>query len=268
MKVIPTVVLIFILCTVVSCVQTIEAPVNKYEGPRPQTPETILEAFKDVPSKWLRRSYEKYPATKWFQILIDKGIVIEDSDDFDQYLMLRERLIQEERRYLSEPDMWLPKKYFGKTYNSWETYKDAFIDRKIWEYQQIKTAKQADPSVYRVKFLGPDGRTVLPLPEKSVVIKRVHRGYAGNRGTSSNAKLSEQQMFDIVYKGKHPRGWKVVYIDNMSNILPERPTPISREELGLPPDVPWPPKSRAHLERIFEEVKQGRYNNYNNFGDN
>jgi len=255
MKVIPTVVLIFSLCTLLSCVQTIEAPIIKYEGPRPQTPETILEAFKDAPSKWLQRSHEKYPITKWLQILIDKGIVIEDSDDFDQYLWMRESLVSEERRNLSEPDMWLPKEYFGKTYNSWETYKDAYIDRRIWKYQQLKAAKQADHSVYRVEFLGPDGRTVLTLPEKSIIIKRMYQGYGANRD-AGNAKLSDQQMFDIIYKGKHPRGWKVVYIDDMANILHERPAPISREELELPHDVPWPPKNRAHLERIFEEVKQ------------
>ncbi len=261
MKVISTFVLIFSLCTVVSCIQTIEDPVIKYEGPRPQTPETILEAFKDVPSKWLQRSYEKYPTPQWFQILVDKGFVIEDSYDFEKYLMLRERLVQEDRRYLAQPDMWLPKKYGAKTYNSWETFEDAFIDSKIWEYQQIKAAKQADPSVHRVAFLGPDGRTVLPLPEKSIIIRRQYKGYGGNRGTG-NFKLSEQQMFDIVFKGKHPRGWKIVYIDDMNNILPEKPAPISPEELELPADVPWPPKDEAHLDRIYEEVRQGRYNDY------
>lgn len=262
LKVILTVVFIFSLCTVVSCVQTIEAPVIIYEGPVPQTPETILEAFKDVPSKWLRRSYEKYPTIKWIQILVDKGIVIEDSDDFDHYLSLRERLFQEERRYLSEPDRWLPKEYFGKTYDSWETYKDAFIDRKIWKYQQTKAVRQADPSVYTVEFLGPDGRTILPLPKKSVIISRSPGGYGYS---THNRKITPEHVFDIVYKGKHTWGWKVVYVDNMGNILPDKPALISREELELPADVPWPPKNREHLERIFEEAKQGRYNN---FGDN
>ena len=45
MKAIFTVVLIFSLCMVVSCVKTTKTPVIKYEGPIPQTPETILRAF-------------------------------------------------------------------------------------------------------------------------------------------------------------------------------------------------------------------------------
>ncbi len=262
MKVISTVVLIFSLCTIVSCVQTIEDPVVKYEGPRPQTPETILEAFKDISTKWLQEIDKKYPTTEWLQMLIDKGVMIEDSDDFDQYMSLRRRLIRENREYLADPEKWLAemsKMNYKFTYNDWETFEDPFIDGEIWRYQQIKAAKQADPSVYEVEFLGPDGKTVLPLPEKSVIISRSRGGYGYS---TSNPKLTHQHVFDIVYKGKHPWSWKVVYVDNMNNILPEKPAPISREEFGLPANVPWPPKDEAHLERIFEEVRQGRYDDY------
>ena len=262
MQVIYRVMLFLSLCTVVSCVQTIEPPVIKYEGPIPQTLEAILETFADKPTI---ADYNvgfdvdgKYSVKKWIQMLIDKGIVIEDSYDFEKYRLLRRWLKAEEREYLDQPDMWLPKKYFGETHNSWETYEDAYIDRKVWEYKQIKAAKQADPSVHRVEFLGPDGRTVLPLPDKSVIINRGYQGYGITGG--GNYRISEQQMWDIVFKGKHTRGWKVVYIDDMGNILSEKPAPISREELELPPDVPWPPKNRAHLDRIYDDVRQGRYN--------
>ena len=180
-------------------------------------------------------------------------------------MLLRSGLMHQERIYLSDPEKWLPKMYFGTKYDDWKSFEDAYIDRRIWKYQQIKAAKQADPTVFSVEFLGPDARTVLPLPEKSVVIKRGYKGYGGSRGSSGNAKLTEQQMFDIVFKGKHPWGWKVVYIDDMGNILPKKPPPISREELELPADVPWPPKNQEHLDRIYEEVRQGRYNNN---GDN
>ena len=263
MKVISKVVLIVSLCVVVSCVQTIKKPVIKYEGPQPQTPEAILETFTDVSTKWPQDIKKKYPPNKWFQMLINKGVVIEDSYDFRQYMLLRGRLIHEERRYLSDPEKWLPKifkiyptMYLGTIYSDWETFEDAYIDRNIWEHQQRKAAKQKDPKVHSVKFMGPDSRTVLPLPKKSIIISRSPGGYGYSTG---NLNLSEQQIFNIVYRGKHPWGWKVVYVDNMNNILPKRSAPISREELGLPADVPWPPKNRAHLDRIIEEVKQRRY---------
>ena len=38
--------------------------------------------------------------------------------------------------------------------------------------------------------------------------------------------------------------------------LPKKPEPIRREDLGLPPDVPWPPENREHLDRIIDETKR------------
>ncbi len=90
------------------------------------------------------------------------------------------------------------------------------------------------------------------------------KGMGVGVGISGGSKLSEQQEFDLVYKGKHPRnwggwkwgwGWKILYLDEENNIL-KKPNLISREDLGLPPDVPWPPKNREHLDRIMDEVKR------------
>ncbi|MCG9126668.1 hypothetical protein JT359_03605 [Candidatus Poribacteria bacterium] len=264
MKIKMSVVLTFSLCMVVSCVQTTKTPVTKYEGPLPQTPETILRAFTfdNVSIEWLQACNERYPPMKWIQRILDKDIVFEDTNDFHQYMMLlRSDLMHLERIYISDPEKWLPKMYFGTIYEDWKSFEDAHIDRQIWKYQQTKAAKLADPTVVYVEFLGHDGRTVLPLPEKSVVIKRGMKGYGGG---SSNRKFTEQQMFDIVFKGKHPWGWKVVYTDDMGNILPKKPPPISREELELPADVPWPPKNQEHLDRIYEDVRKGRYKNIGN----
>lgn len=269
MKVISTVILILGLCVVVSCVQTIdeiEEPVIKYEGP--QTPEAILEAFSGISTTFNKNVSpgfdEEYSPTKWLQMLIDKDVVIEDSYDFNEYMSLRRYLIREKREYLINPEKWLTKmfKMYSKTtFNDWETFEAVYIDGHIWRYQQTKAAKQKDPKVHIVRFLGPDNRTVVPLPKKSIVISRYPGGYGYKK---HNPKISNQQIFDIVFKGKHPWGWKVVYVDDMNNILPEKPAPISREELGLPAGVPWPPKNQVHLDRIIEEIKQGRYNDEDN----
>ena len=43
--------------------------------------------------------------------------------------------------------------------DDWETFKDAYIDRVVWEEQQIQAARRIDPDVFGGLFTGPDGRT-------------------------------------------------------------------------------------------------------------
>ena len=47
--------------------------------------------------------------------------------------------------------------------DDWETFKDAYIDRQIWEGQQIQAARQIDPDVFGGLFTGPDGRIYFAL---------------------------------------------------------------------------------------------------------
>ena len=257
MKVLLIIVLNLCLCMVVSCFMITEEPPVKYEGPQPQTPEAILEAFTDIPlvsflrpedqQKW----NEKYPATEWLQMILDKGIIIEDADDFQQYMLARQRLILHE----SKSEKWMPKTYFGTTFNDWESYKTAYIDREIWKCQQLKAAKRKNRNVVWVDFLGADGKTVIPITNSSkytTVNITKHKGVGV--GMAGGGKLSEKQRFDLLYKGKHPWGWKIIYVDEANNVLPEKPEPISREDLRLPADVPWPPKNREHLDQIIAEV--------------
>ncbi len=265
MKVLLIIAVNLCLCAIVSCFMITEEPPVKYEGPHPQTPEAILAAFADIPlvnfirpedqQKW----NEKYPATEWLQMILDKGIIIEDADDFQQYMLARQRLILHE----SKSEKWMPKTYFGTTFNDWESYKTAYIDREIWKCQQLKAAKRKNRNVVRVAFLGADGRTVIPITNSSKYVRvkiTKHKGMGAGGGMSGGgaSKLSEQQKFDIFYKGKHPWGWgwKIIYVDEANNVLPEKPEPINREDLGLPADVPWPPKNREHLDQIIEDVRR------------
>ncbi len=261
MKVLLIVVINLCLCAIVSCFMITEEPPVKYEGPYPQTPESILEAFVDKglinnPNpEQQQKLNEKYP-TEWLEMLLDKGIVIEDADDFSGYMSIRNSLRNSLNFWKSKPERW---RLYGVQYNDRETYEDAFIDRRIWEYQQLKAAKRKNRNVGRVDFLGADGKTVIPITNSSKYItvnitKHKGMGVGGSITGGGGSKLSEQQKFDLFYKGKHPWGWKIIYVDEANNVLPERPEPISREDLGLPADVPWPPKNREHLDQIIEDV--------------
>ena len=237
------------LCLVmaVSCITetTLTSP-TKYEGP--QTVEALLENFREKVGTNPEVD-EKYPQAKWLQMLLEKGVTIENDRDYSRCMSMRWRLVFLEH----QPKEWGSGKFGIPPTDDWETYKTAYIDRKIWEYQQFKAAKQVDPSVSDILFVGPDQKTIIPLPNKAVCVSRAQGG-----GSVTGGGLSNQQVFDILFKGKHPRGWKIIYIDEAGNILPEKPAPVSREELGLPEDVPWPPKNQEHLDRIYNEVRHSK----------
>ena len=233
------------LLMAVSCI-TIETTSTfppKYEGP--QTVDALFDNFGEKVGKNPEVD-EKYPQVKWLQMLLEKDITIEDSRDYSTYMSMRWHLVLLEH----QPDEWVSGKFGISPTEDWEAYKSAYIDRKIWEYQQLKAAMRADPRVLDILFVGQDRKTIIPLYSNTA---RVHR--ARGRASFSGNRLSDQQRFDILFKGKPPRGWKIIYLDEAGNILPEEPAPISREELGLPEDVPWPPKNQEHLDRIYDEVR-------------
>lgn len=230
------------LCMAVSCIKVV--PLPKYEGP--QTVEALLETFGEKVGTNPEID-EKYPQAEWLQMLLEKGVTIEHFGDYSGYMSMRWSVTRLE----NQPEKWVSGKLGIPPTDDWETYKNAYIDRRIWENQQRKAAKRTDPQVSHVLFLGPNGDTIIPVYGKNVVVRRA-RGSASFTGTP----LSDQQRFDILFKGKHPRGWKVIYVDAADNILDEKPAPISIEELGLPEDVPWPPKNQEHLDRIYNEVRQ------------
>lgn len=266
------------LCVVAACVETERTPPTKYAGPQPQTPVAILEAFD--PNLMKRATNTNNERIEWLRMLLDKGFVIEDSHDFKAYMSIRKSLDAieyspdsqgyksirqpiEERELQNE--IW---RLYNQEYDTWETFKDAFIKRKIWEHKQFKAAQQKNSNISWVDFLGADGKTVIPITNSSRYITvqiTKHKVMGVSVGMSGGGKLSEQQKFDLVYKGKHPRnwggwkwgwGWKILYLDEDNNVLPKKPEPISREDLGLPPDVSWPPKNREHLDMIINEVKR------------
>ena len=180
-------------------------------------------------------------------MFLDKGIFVESITDYYGYMSIRWDLVRLENR----PDEWGSGKLGIPPTDDWASYKSAYIDRKIREYKQHKIARQADPNVSGVIFTGPDHKIVHPLPHNGVYVKRSSGG-----GVFNGTPLSKEQQFDILYKGKHPQGKKIIYINQVGNILNEKPPPISREDLGFPKDVLWPPKNQEHLDSIYEEVRR------------
>ena len=63
--------------------------------------------------------------------------------------------------------------------------------------------------------------------------------------------LTDEQRFNLIFRGIEPEGIEIVYIDKVGNRLTEKPEPISREEVrkmmakneNLPPEEWWDPNA-------------------------
>ena len=194
-----------------------KVPLEKYTGP--QTVEALMEAFDAHDRSGYQNPRaalvdEKYPRAEWLALLLEKGFTFGDYSDYSLFMNDRWNLV----RYEEDGD-W--RQWRGETFDHWETFKDAYIDRSIWEEQQIQAARQSDPSVFGGIFTGPDDRTYLPGRANRVYVQR-----EGRSASFQGASLTAKQQWDIMLQGKHPEGYEIIYIDENGTILSEPPPPI------------------------------------------
>ena len=208
-----------------------ESGPKKHNGP--QTVEALLESFEKMAAD--PAIDEKYPQAEWLQMLLDKGITIKDFSEYSGYMAPRWGLAQREH----QPEEWTSGKLGIPPTNDWNTYKTAYIKRKIWEHQQLIAAKQMDPMVEGGFFTGPNQETFLPFTPGRVYVRRIPSG-----GIFNGERLSEEQQFDILFRGEHPDGYDIVYISGDGHALSEKPPLITRQEVSTPPEdwEPLPPK--------------------------
>ncbi len=123
---------------------------KKYEGPR--TVEGLMEAFdaKYVEMYPGTSSYNAYyTRTEWLQMLLDKGTHFENRDDYNALLNIRGWVISAESR----PDWWSEGKGGVSPTDNFATYKNAYIDRQIWQQEVYNSVTQEDPTASSVRFL-------------------------------------------------------------------------------------------------------------------
>lgn len=204
-----------------------------YQGS--QTVKALLEAFEKIAAN--PAVDKKYPQSEWLEMLLEKGIVIENYKDYSGYMVARSGLVRLE----NQPEMWNSDIFGIPPTTDWETFKAAYIDRKIWEYQQVRTATQADPTVSGGLFMGPGQEVFLPAKPGRVYVKRI-----GTGAVFFGESLDTTQEFNLLHKGIEPEGYELIYIDENGKHLAQAPPPISREdiikELTLPPDGWIPPE--------------------------
>lgn len=202
-----------------------------YDGP--QTVEALLISFKDMPTSPIVE--KKYPQAEWVEMLLEKGVTIQHFGDYFRYLTLRRNLISLEERQ----GEWISGRYGIPPTVDWETYKYAYIDRKIWENQKIQNAWKSDPTIVGGIFKGANGRLFLPTGGGRYYVKRKVfedgisiRDYGGY--------MNPENLFNLHVHGIEPKGYKIIYLDDNDVVLSE-PLPVISE--------------KEFQEQVFQQVR-------------
>ena len=191
---------------------------EKYTGP--QTVEALMETFEAYDRQGVQgdtpEADEKYPRAEWLAMFLEKGGAIRNYTDYSHWLGIRGNLIGFER-----DGNWVEGTQGVPPMNDWETFKAAYIDRQVWEHQQMSEARQNDPNAFGGLFTGPDDRIYLPGRAGRVYVQRKERG-----AFFYGAPLTQKQQWEIMLFGTHPEGYEIVYVDENGTILSEPPPPL------------------------------------------
>ena len=218
-----------------------------YEGP--QTVERLLERFQEMAADAVLD--EKYPQEEWLQRVLAQGYTIENWEDYAGFLTARQNLLGLE----AAPRVWASGRLGIPPTADFEAYKAAYMDRKIWEYAQLKDAKLADPQVNGGFFK--DNGTFFPFAPQRVYVER-----AGTGAAFIGATLSDTQKFELLTQGVIPEGHEVIYINGEGTRLAEPPPLLSRESvLANTRPEPLPPASDAAalLDDFYYEANESEY---------
>ena len=90
----------------------------------------------------------KYPREVWLQMLLEKGIVIENAEAYWEYLFLRDTLMHIER----QPHVWRSGRFDIPATEDWDTYKAAYIERALDRIQKRLEEKEDRGAVFFQRF--------------------------------------------------------------------------------------------------------------------
>ncbi len=204
--------------------------IRTYEGP--QTSEAIMAEFDDsytlFPSERRDRMDAAYPKETWIQEFLNRGGKFTHFGDYEKYLDSRQVFMHRS----NDPSVWSSGLYGIRPCSTLEAYKDAFIKREIWIQETWNRVLEIHPDVTGMAI---EGKNYLPFKAGLTYVRR-----NGPFTTTWGTMLSAEEKENLIMHSIHPKGIKIIYIDNDFNIVSEKP-------------LPWNPKS-PDAKAVTEEV--------------
>ena len=214
---------------------------KKHTGP--QTVEALMDAFHTNYNKG--KSFSEidriYPPQQWLQSILDRGLTIQNSAEYSEYMRIRAALIRIENdlqfREMRSRGLGIPA-------SDIEALKTAHLEKEFDYKQRFHNARRADERISFLGLAGPNNETELPfyVGRKMTYVQR-RPGYSMSY---YGASLTKEQQFDLHFRGIEPEGIEIIYLDEMGKTLEEKPPPYKREEFRkmlaegeAPPPEEW-----------------------------
>ena len=199
--------------------QTVEALMKtfdaRYSSHERTTTSEILHGEKRHITFTLADMDTKYPREEWLQMLLNRGITIQNFKTYSEYLNIRSDVILEE----------------FYTENDWEIVKASYIDTLLQAYQHehqlITEANRANPEMEEWFVIAENalpqvpGRIYVQKMESTANIWHTTRATTnwenGEHISVKGPEPSEKQKLHLLNTGAQPAGWAVVYVDEDGN---------------------------------------------------
>lgn len=191
---------------------------KKHTGP--QTVEALMASF-HKPGVL----DERYPPEQWIQMLLDRGLTIQNEAEYGEYMRIRGILTSIE----DDPQSWTDNaRRLGIPESDVAALQTAYLEKTIGFHQKLHNARRANHLVGDITLAGPNNDIVLPfyVDRKMTYVERSPDYGAVFMGES----LTDTQRFDLLFRGIEPEGIEIIYLDEMGNILEEKPPPYDRKE--------------------------------------
>ena len=121
---------------------------------------------------------------------LDKGTHFENRDDYNALLNIRGWVINAESR----PDWWSEGKGGVSPTDNFATYKNAYIDRQIWQQEVYNSVTQEDPTASSVRFFDDRPDKYLVMHNDTIYINRNVRTMGNRSGGTTHQRTEEGSL--------------------------------------------------------------------------
>ena len=165
----------------------------------------------------------RYPRVEWLQLLLDKGITIDSSDEYASLLSKRSLLALLE----DNPDLYEAGFLSIPPTDDWETYKAAYINKLISKHTKIRAAAK---QIERSKKIVERAKAQIERSKESIARAMVQLEHSIEQVEGVQKALNSQQLEHVRKQLEHAR-----------KQIARAQEALERPKEPMPPQEPMPP---------------------------